>query len=64
MAERHLLEGAMQGMDEAVLQIFFVSEVRSLQKEFMESRVNQNIYLNQPAYLVDCSQMEVARQVD
>jgi hypothetical protein len=38
MVELHLLEGAMQGVDEAEL--------------------------NQPAYLVDCSQMEVARQVD
>jgi len=43
MAERHLLEGAVQGVDEAGLQIFFVSEVRSMQKDFMKSRISQNI---------------------
>lgn len=68
--ERHLPEGAMQGVDKEGLQIFFTSELRFFAERIQEksriliTSIKQKIYLIQLAFLVDYLQMEVMRLAD
>jgi hypothetical protein len=70
MVERHLPEGAMQGVDKEGLQIFFTSELRFFAERIQEksriliTSIKQKIYLIQLAFLVDYLQMEVMRLAD